>query len=251
MNDRQSHDERLDELLALAALGELTDADERELDAALAADVGLQSELDADLDVAAQIQAVNTAQPPAGLKDRVMAAVDTPIVATDVPTPPAPRPVADLGIERERRRSRWIPMAAAAAVALLAVAGVVMINDDGGDGGDLVAEVIEAPDADVWEFDGELSGPLRAVYSPEVDALVLEGTDVDSLTDAETYQLWTIDDAGQAESVGVFVPEDDGSVLFAFAGADPDERLLGITVEPAGGSDQPTSAPIAAVDTTA
>lgn len=251
MSDQQSHDERLDELLALAALGELTAADERELDAALADDVGLRHELDADLDVAARIQAVNTATPSAELKDRVMAAIDDPIVAADVPTPPPTAPVVDLGAERERRRPRWMPMAAAAAVALVAIGGVVMINDRDS-GNDVVAEVIEATDANEWDFGGELPGALRAVYSADVDALVLEGVDVGGLTDAETYQLWRVDPAADTvESVGVFRPDDDGRVLVAFEGADPTDVTLGITVEPAGGSDEPTFPIVASLDTTA
>ena len=63
MNERRD-EERLDELLAAAALGELTDDEERELDAALAADAGLQDELDADLDTAARIQATDPTPPP-------------------------------------------------------------------------------------------------------------------------------------------------------------------------------------------
>lgn len=247
MSDRQSHDQRIDELLALAALGELTDVDERELDAALAADVDLHHELDADLETAARVQAVNAEMPSAELKDRVMAAIDAPTLSDD-----AGAQVTNLGDERERRRTRWIPMAAAAAVALIAVAGVVLIDDDGDGGTDVVAEVIDAPDANGWEFDGELPGALRAVYSAEVDALVLEGVDVDQLTDAQTYQLWLVDPAANsAESVGVFRPDDEGVVLLAFEGANPESLTLGITVEPAGGSEQPTLPIVAQADTTA
>ncbi|MGA9278988.1 MAG: hypothetical protein WBV89_18715, partial [Ilumatobacter sp.] len=79
--------DRIDELLALAALGELTAADERELDAALAADVALQDELDADLETAARIQAVNAVPPPAELKRRVLDAIDAPSVAPAAPPP--------------------------------------------------------------------------------------------------------------------------------------------------------------------
>lgn len=249
MND-QSRDDRLDELLALAALGELTASDEQELDAALAADAHLQEELDADLDAAARVQAVNAEAPPAGLKDRVMAAIEATDVAAGDTAPPA-APIVSLADERDRRRSRWIPMAAAAAVAFIAVAGVVVLRDDD-NSNDVAADVIAAPDANGWDFVGDLPGSLRAVYSAEVDTLVLEGVAVDQPTENQTYQLWLVDPAANsAESVGVFRPDDQGRVLLAFAGADPSNLTLGITVEPSGGSEQPTLPIIAAVDTTA
>lgn len=250
MNDQSSH-ERLDELLALAALGELTAADERELDKALAADAGLQDELDADLEVAARIQAVNADTPTPELKERVMAAIDATDASRASTASSDADPIVDLAEERTRRRTRWIPMAAAAAVALIAVAGVVMISDDQ-EGSDVVAAVIDAPDANGWEFDGDLPGSLRAVYSAEVDALVLEGVAVDQLTEAETYQLWLVDSAANdVQSVGLFRPDDEGRVLLAFEGADPSNLTLGITVEPSGGSEQPTLPIVATADATA
>lgn len=258
MSDAQSGDERIDELLALAALGETTEAEDRELDAALEADAILRAELDADLEVAARIQAVNVEVPSAELKDRVMTAID------EAPAPrfaaPALDGVVDLAHERGRRRARWMPAAAAAAIALIAVAGVVLINDGAANddvADDVVAEVIDASDASNWQFDGDLvagggSGSLRAVYSADADALVLEGVGIDPLSDAETYQLWLVDATDdRVESVGVFRPDDDGRVLLAFEGADPDESMLGITVEPAGGSEQPTLPIVATAETTA
>jgi anti-sigma-K factor RskA len=227
---------RLDDLLALAALGELTPAEEHDLDVALADDAALRSELDADLEVAARLQSVDPSDPPPELKQRVMDGLEE-----------RPRPgdaetgrVADLDGERKRRRRLWIP-AAAAAVALVAVAGVITMRDEGRDEPpEEIAAVIDAPDAQERVFAGDLDGTLRAVVSAEADALVLEGVDVGALSDAETYQLWLVDADGAASSLGLFRPGADGRVLVAFEGADPTGSTLGVTVEPEGGSEQPT-----------
>ncbi len=223
-------EERLDQLLAAAALGELSHDEERELDAALAADAGLQDELDAALDTAARIQAADPVRPPDAMKERVMRAID------DVA--PAPlRSVVDLGAERSRRRARWLPIAAAAAFALVVAGGVIVTRN--GDSTDVVAEVIAADDAEFRTFDGDLSGSLRAVFSADANALVIEGTDVTTVGDELTYQLWLVDGGG-ARSVGLFRPGPDGRVAVAFEGTDPAGFVLGVTVEPAGGSTAPT-----------
>ena len=151
------------------------------------------------------------------------------------PVPSAP--VADLGAERARRRSRWLPIAAAAAFALVVAGGVIVTRNN--DSTDVIADVIEADDAEARTFDGDLPGSLRAVFSSEEDTLVIDGAGVAPAGDDLTYQLWLVDAAG-ARSVGLFEPEPDGRVSVAFAGADPDGFVLGITVEPAGGSTAPT-----------
>ena len=229
MNERRD-EERLDELLAAAALGELTDDEERELDAALAADVGLRDELDADLDTAARIQAAEPTPAPEAMKERVMREID------DIASAPH-APVADLGAERTRRRSRWLPIAAAAAFALVVAGGVLVTRN--GDSTDVIADVIGASDAEARTFDGDLPGSLRAVFSSEENTLVIEGAGVAPAGVDLTYQLWLVDADG-ARSVGLFEPAPDGRVSVAFEGADPDGSVLGITVEPAGGSTSPT-----------
>ena len=246
------NESRIDELLASSALGELTQDEERELDAALANDAALRLEHDADLDTAARVQAANTTTPPPSLKDRVMNAIDehprsSAADAHDVAATmesrgeraAGPPPVVSLDAARARRSPRWLPFAAAAAIALLVVGGVVATRQDSPD---VVAQVIAADDAQTRTFNEDFPGQLRAVYSSEVDGLVVDGEDVRVLSSDETYQLWLVDDSGAtgAQSVGVFRPDDDGRVAAAFDGTDPTGFVLGVTVEPAGGSSSPT-----------
>jgi anti-sigma-K factor RskA len=59
-----------------------------------------------------------------------------------------------------------------------------------------------------------------------------------------TYQVWLVNDGGFT-SLGTFEPEPDGSMEMRGDGIDPTGSTIGITVEPVGGSDQPTSPPVA------
>ncbi len=248
-------DNRIDELLALAALGELTSADEAELDAALAADVGLAAELDADLAVAAKLQARLAEDPPPAMKLNVMAAIDAledaeaPVTAPPTALLPPPdsaqQPdVVDFATERTKRRgSKWQPLAAAAAVVMLLVGGVLVANR--GDNAPNFEAVAAADDAQQRTLDGELAGTLDVVYSPSQDAFVLVGSGIPTLIDAETYQLWFVDDSG-AQSVGLFRPDGDGRVEQLFDGLDPSDFVVGVTIEPAAGSESPTLPIIAA-----
>lgn len=226
--------ERIDELLALAVLGELDDRDATELDAALAADAGLADEFDLDAEVAATLQHSIAEQPPATLKANVMAAIDA---LPDSDDPPVPA-VVPIGSARSRRRGMQT-FAAAAAVVLLLAGGLVVFSRTASAPTD-VDVVATADDASERTLsDGDMTGELAIVYSASQDAFVLVGTDVPVLTDAETYQLWLLDASG-AESVGLFVPDDDGRVAERFDDRDPSDFIVGVTVEPAGGSDSPT-----------
>jgi len=236
--------DRIDELLALAALGELDENDAAELDRALEADADLAQELALDLDVAATIQAAAAEQPRASLKADVLAALD----GLEQDQHPADHPgtttpdVIRIGSAPSRRRSVQT-FAAAAAIVVLLAGGLVVFSRTASapTGVDVVAEADDAIERPLTE--GELDG-LEVVYSPSRGAFVLIGTDIPVLADAQTYQLWLVGDDG-AESVGLFVPDDDGAVSERYDGRDPSGFIVGVTVEPAGGSDTPT-APIRA-----
>ena len=236
--------ERIDELLALAALGELTDPEERELDALLADDADAAAELDADLGMAATLQQRHAEQPPPQLKEGVLAAI------ADVEQLPAHTPSVDVTTTdisnvtsfdntRTRRRSRWQPLAAAAAAILVVAGGLFAASNRAGAPGP-IDEIAQAVDATSRTFDGSLDGELHVIYSPTLDAFVLQGTDVPVVTDTETYQLWLVDTVDGVRSVGLFRPDDNGDVSVRFDGFDPSGATVAITIEPAGGSESPT-----------
>lgn len=244
--------DRIDELIALATLGELSDAEWVELDQAAASDPVVASELAEALSAAAALQHSQAEEPPPLLRSSVLAAIavtpqdaatpeepaSIPVTASDAPVVAAsPTPAVSLDGERRRRRFSPVALAAAAAVALFVAGGVVLVAIDDR-GADPIAAVIEAPDATSRELDGEIQN-LTVVYSPSEGALVVEGDGVPVLDDTATYQLWLVSDDG-ATSVGIFRPDDDGKVAERFADTDPTGFVLGVTQEPAGGSESPT-----------
>jgi anti-sigma-K factor RskA len=231
--------ERIDELIALAALGELSVPDERELDDAARTDPVVAAELAEALATAAAIHRTGAQEPPAGLRDGVLAAIrETPQEGVGGPAgEDAPSGVV-VPISSARSR-RWLPLlAAVAAAAVLIVGGIVVVSQNGS-GTDDVAAVIDASDAVTQVLVGELGDSLLVTYSVEQDAVVVEGQGVPMLGDDRTYQLWLVaDDA--ATSAGLFRPNAGGVVLERLDGVDPTGFVLGVTEEPAGGSESPT-----------
>jgi anti-sigma-K factor RskA len=121
----------------------------------------------------------------------------------------------------------------------LVVAGTVAVTSGDDNSDDPVAAVVEADDAVVRQLSGSLGGSLTVVYAPSVGATVLDGSGVPSAGQRDTYQVWLVG-AGEPTSVGLFRPDSDGEVAVRFDDVDPTEFVVGITREPAGGSEQPT-----------
>ena len=247
--------ERLDELIALAALGELSADETAELDALVAADPAVADELADALDVAATVQSSDTLEPPPALRASVLASIASieqlPAPNDDVasrsavagrsagvrPSPPT-APSAPVPLDKARRRRRLAPvLAAAAAVVLIAIGGIfVVTRDDASD--DPIAAVLEAEDVTTRTLEGSLGTTLEMAYSAGEGALVITGDDVPAVGDDETYQMWMVDESGALPSV-TFRPDDAGHVAVRID-ADPSEFVVGVTLEPSGGSEQPT-----------
>jgi anti-sigma factor RsiW len=72
---------------------------------------------------------------------------------------------------------------------------------------------------------------------------IFRATGVKSLAGDRTYQLWIIDAKGGARSVGVLGRGSSGDIQ-QFVGGVKKTDQIGLTVEPGGGSDQPTTKPV-------
>jgi anti-sigma-K factor RskA len=60
-----------------------------------------------------------------------------------------------------------------------------------------------------------------------------------SVSEGQTYQLWLIGDEGPV-SAGVFQPDSGGGAVVLLDGDVRPGLVLGLTIEPAGGSEAPT-----------
>ncbi len=77
-------------------------------------------------------------------------------------------------------------------------------------------------------------------------ALIVDG--LAGLPSGSTYELWYID-AGGATPAGTFDVGDDGKRTIVLAGDMGLGDTIGVTVEPAGGSDTPSTDPVIVVET--
>jgi anti-sigma-K factor RskA len=191
---------------------------------------------------AAQMGASEEISPPAYLKAKVLAAADR--------TPQLP-PQVTRGNVIHVPRHRWgaILLTAAAAVVLI-VAGVVGVNQISGDGPgeqqDLLAEgvvrVFQAEDAHTATMETANGGKISVATSPELGEMAVDTDELPPLDEEHDYQIWAIHDDTYAP-VGV-VERETGAAMDM---PDP-ETVVAITIEPRGGSEQPTTEPIMQVN---
>jgi anti-sigma-K factor RskA len=102
-----------------------------------------------------------------------------------------------------------------------------------------MAQVLAAPDA--RQLDGR--GVARAIVSPSEGKVVFVGQQLPRTDADHVLQLWVIGD--EVRSVGVI----HGSQALLATGIRSGDKL-GVTVEPAGGSKQPTTPPVMTMDLT-
>lgn len=179
-----------------------------------------RAEVTSLLESSGRLAQAAAADPPPELKTRVLAAVDARIGANVVPL---------------ARQRRFRVAAIAAAAALLAIVGTAgLLRNDAGPSAE---DVLAAADATPVTLSAE---GFEAVftYSLTEGAGVFASATLPALGGGETYELWLIDDDGAAPA-GLFVPAADGTSIALVEDVRPG-RTLGLTIEPAGGSPQPT-----------
>ncbi|GAB2656930.1 anti-sigma factor [Kribbella swartbergensis] len=197
--------------------------------------------------VATRLGAAVSTPPPSGLRDRVLAAAaDTRQLP---PLVPAPLPHDDIDAARQARRRRTVSRRlvlglAAAGVAAAVSAGIAV--DQYGERqqadrqNDALATVLAQPDARTLR--GNISGGGQAivVMSRRTDTAVVVLRDLHRLPADRAYQLWLIDRNQVAHSVGLATAGADDTVTTLAGQELQDKILFGVTVEPAGGSSEPT-----------
>lgn len=110
-----------------------------------------------------------------------------------------------------------------------------------------IAEVLAADDASLATATGEdgVSGRVVASVSRGEAVIVTDGLDPAPAT--QIYQLWIIDQSG-ATPAGLFDTDVDGRAIELVTGDLDDRVVIGVTLEPEGGSPQPTSDPVLAIE---
>jgi anti-sigma-K factor RskA len=183
-------------------------------------------------------------------------AVSAPHAAPDHTATPATVPGSGSAAERAQRRWFQRPagylVAAAAAVALFVTgtfAGQALFGGDdqfAQQQAASLAEINAAGDtqrASTQTADGQ---DATLVWSGELGLSAIIVDDLPALGDDEDYQLWYIGEGGPVPA-GTFDSDGSGTVWRVLDGTMAAGDTVGVTVEPAGGSDQPTTDPIVAI----
>ncbi|KUF18109.1 anti-sigma factor [Streptomyces silvensis] len=191
--------------------------------------------------------------PRPALKEQVLRSIAT--VRQEAPrTEPGP-PGGTVPRAPLRRASRWA-LAACLAAATAFGATAVWQHREAGDARDQAREVqqrteelaslLAAPDARTRT--AKLAGGARAtvVVSEGRDRAAFLATGMAEPPRGKVYQLW-FNDKGTMRSAGLMDPERTTSAL-VMKGRVGEATGMGVTVEPAGGSPEPTTKPVALLD---
>ena len=195
-------------------------------------------------DTATRFALAVTLQPPEGLRERVMTAV-----ARTRQLPPAPHEPAHARRRRSTLATRIaIPLAAACLAAVVGL-GILLGLARSELGASRtqqqqIAAVLNAPGARIVSMRTSVGGRATVVVASSLHELVFTSMGMPGLPPSKVYQLWVIAASGQATSAGLLTRAADGTTAPVLAERLVRGDIVGVTVEPAGGTTKPTTTPI-------
>jgi anti-sigma-K factor RskA len=187
----------------------------------------------------ALIAETEAVEPPASLRAGVLSGISQ-IRPIPPETPSLPEPIESIGPRR-----RWFPqlLAAAAAVVLLAAGAVLWHPWQQHDSNDVAEQILNAPDAmRVTEKLPGGQGELTLVRSASLERAVMIGEHVPAAGSGKTYQMWYQQPGQPMVSAGLMTDTDEPTVLTGDAAT---AVAAAVSVEPEGGSHEPTTKPVA------
>jgi anti-sigma-K factor RskA len=187
-----------------------------------------------------QLALAVTRDPPPGLK----AAVLTEAARTRQHVASSARHAAPARAPRTRLALGFAAVATAAAVVLAVVLGLQRSELDNARSQQRdIAQVLNAPGARLMTGRTSVGGTATVVVAGSLHKLIFTSTGLPALTNAQVYQLWLIGPAG-AKSAGLLPAASQGKTAPVLASGLVPGDQVGVTVEPAGGTSQPTTTPI-------
>jgi len=169
-----------------------------------------------------------TTTPPPELRDAVLSGI------TRV------RPLPPVTVGGPVHRRKWFPaLVAAVVLALVGVGGAVWQpwRDDTSVQVSVTDQVLQDPDAERFTQELPNGATATVVRSAKVDRAVLVTEDMPPPPDGKVYQLWYQSPSRHMTSAGLMP---DGADTALLEGNANDAVGAGMSLEPAGGSDQPT-----------
>jgi anti-sigma-K factor RskA len=225
------------------ALDAVNDEERAEFEQHLADCADCRAEV-ADLRAAgAELSASASTPPPAQLREQVLRQIaSVPQLPRTEPTTTV-TPVTPIRPAR-RRWNRWL--AAAAAVVLLGGGAALAVTQPwkaSQTQNDIAAQVQQAPDAQRYQQTLADGSTVTVVRSPSVGRAVLVTQNLATPPNGQTYQMWLQASGGNFVSAGLVPPGPNQTVVLE--GDAATAKGAGVSVEPGGGSAQPTTTPIA------
>jgi anti-sigma-K factor RskA len=174
---------------------------------------------------------------------------------------PAPAEAVVVPIKKRRGPGFWVPWSLVAGLAVACLVLTVQnraLNDElSGESilvknlaaqasrAQQVLEVLTAPSAQrvtLTQTPAAAQPNARATYLPERGGLVLQATNLKSLPEGKTYELWVIPTSGAPVPAGLFHPDATGSATLILPHLAPGitAKALAVTVENAEGASTPT-----------
>jgi len=227
----------LHHLIAPYALDALEADDRSRFEAHLALCEQCRVELVGFLSTAARLGETEAATPPPALRERLLVMAASTSQEHPVVSALSQR-------SRIRRYAPRIALAAAVAAAVVGIGGFVAEHERADD---LSAEraritaVMTAEDGAMTVDRASGGGNVRVIASKSRNAAVVLGESLPSLDADQSYQVWHMED-GRPTSVGLLGHGPGMLYVDNIKGAE----AYAVSVEPSGGSAQPTSDPIAA-----
>ena len=187
------------------------------------------------------------AEPPPGLKQRVLAAA----AVTRQSPPTVAKAAARRRPHTSAPRRAWLPRlalsAAAAGLVAAAVLGGVTVWTQhrlttAQAENQAIAAVLAAPDAQIASARTSAGGVATVVASHSAGSIVFTSAGLQALPPSKVYELWFL--GKTARPAGLLPPARAGRTAPVLAAGLAVGDKVGVTVEPAGGSSSPTTTPI-------
>lgn len=236
----QTHDDDLLDLAVPYALDAVSDAERDKIEGRLAA-AGLPivdafyDEVRAVRETMAVVSAADAQEPPSQLRQALLSAVAADGGASNVRTLPT---------ARTRRWSTTLLSAAAAVAIALTAVGIGLSLRPSTPPQSTAQQVFAASDVHTVSGPIPAGGTATVVFSRDRNAGVLVMNDVPPPSPGTVYQMWLVSPQG-ASSAGTMDAKAVSPSTTAVLDNIGDSTKLAFTVEPGGGSTQPTGALIA------
>ncbi|MBA2558497.1 MAG: anti-sigma factor [Propionibacteriales bacterium] len=242
------------------AVGDLSADEAQEFETHLPTCPDCRKEVADMRDIALQLSEAVATDPPPGLRSLVLAQIaSTPQYApsrqpehiSSVPSDASGSTGSNVVPLQRRSRGSWAAglLAAAAVVAAIAMGGLAIQNrNDARDAtaqAEQLTQLLAARDVQTVSGDFANSGVATVVVSARQGRALLVAADLPALPSGKTYEAWAVKDT--MVPAGTFVP-DGSTAVVDLAGAAVDATGVAVTIEPEGGSQQPTADPVFRVD---